>query len=315
MTPDADLRAQLLAALAWQIELGADEAIGDDPVDHFALAAAQSARAAAREQAAPRDAGREPARNAEGQTEGRTARAPERERAAERAPARRPARPAAPEAAPEPPPAAVAAAEIAARCDSLDALRAALEGFDACPLKLGARNTVFADGDPAARVMIVGEAPGRDEDIQGKPFVGRSGQLLDRMLACIGLDRRAGDPARAVYITNTLPWRPADNRTPSADETAMLFPFLRRHIHLARPEFLLVMGATAARLLLNTETGITRLRGRWAMVEGRPALPTLHPAYLLRAPSAKREAWRDLLSLRAALDGEGPAIGDRQAHD
>ncbi|MFN3615516.1 MAG: uracil-DNA glycosylase family protein [Rubrimonas sp.] len=306
MTPDADLRAQLLAALAWQIELGADEAIGDQTVDHFALAAAQPVRAAAR------DAAGGPSRHAGGQSEGQTRRAPERgpDRAAERAPARNPARHAATEAAPEPPPAAVAAAEIAARCDSLDALRAALEAFDACPLKLGARNTVFADGDPAARVMIVGEAPGRDEDIQGKPFVGRSGQLLDRMLACIGLDRRAEDPARAVYITNTLPWRPADNRTPSADETAMLFPFLRRHIHLARPEFLLVMGATAARLLLNTDTGITRLRGRWAMVEGRPALPTLHPAYLLRAPSAKREAWRDLLSLRAALDGEVPAIGD-----
>lgn len=312
MTPDADLRAQLLAALAWQVELGADEAIGETPVDRFALAEAAvrkaarepSSRSAAPHGGGPRETGLQEAGPRDGAFRGAAAR-PERGEAADDRGRRRPA--AAP-ATPEPPPAAVAATEIAARCDSLDALRAALEAFDGCALKLGARNTVFADGHPTARVMIVGEAPGRDEDIQGKPFVGRSGQLLDRMLACIGLDRREADPARAVYITNTLPWRPADNRTPSADETAMLAPFLRRHIQLANPAVLLVMGATAARLLLKTETGITRLRGRWAMVEARPALPTLHPAYLLRAPSAKREAWRDLLSLRAALDGETPAI-------
>lgn len=274
----AALRAEMLAALAWQVELGADEAIADAPIDRFAL----EADAAARRRAAPTPAP---------------------------APAPRP--PAALRAVPVAPQtdAARAAREIAAGCGDLASLAAALAAFDGCALKQGARTCVFADGDPAARVMIVGEAPGRDEDIAGKPFVGRSGQLLDRMLAAIGLDRRAADPAQGVYITNVLPWRPVENRAPSTDEAAMLAPFVARHIALAQPEFLVLMGAAAARLLLQTPEGILKLRGRWRRAaDGRPALPTLHPAYLLRSPAAKRLAWRDLLSLRAALDGEAPQV-------
>jgi DNA polymerase len=289
MSAMADLRAEMLAALAWQVELGADETIGETPVDRFAAERDRKARSA------PAPAAENPKPDA------RTA--PDAPRPIR--PAGQPT-PAAPKAAPSEP--ARQAAEIAAGCDTLDALRAALAAFDGCALKMGARNCVFADGNPAARVMIVGEAPGREEDAQGKPFVGRSGQLLDRMLACVGLDRRAEDRAAAAYITNTVPWRPIDNRTPTPDETAMMAPFLKRHIELADPEFLVLMGGASAKLLLNTQEGILRLRGRWGRVLGRPALPTLHPAYLLRNPAAKRQAWRDLLSLRAALDGEAPAL-------
>jgi DNA polymerase len=200
------------------------------------------------------------------------------------------------------------AAAIAAGCADLAALRAALAAYDGCALKAGARNCVFSDGNPAARVMIVGEAPGRDEDRLGKPFVGRSGQLLDRMLAAIGLDRAAEDPARAVYITNVSPWRPLENRKPARDETAMLEPFVRRHIALAAPEIVLLMGATAAQTLMGSTEGVLKLRGRWRRLTetGAPALATLHPAYLLRQPAAKRLAWRDLLALRAVLDGAPP---------
>jgi DNA polymerase len=158
--------------------------------------------------------------------------------------------------------------------------------------------------------MIIGEAPGREEDIAGKPFVGRSGQLLDRMLAAIGLGRASEDLSRAVYITNVLPWRPVGNRTPAGDEVAMLLPFLRRHVELAAPRVLVLMGASAAGALLGEGPGILRRRGQWAKVAGfgpapLPVLPTLHPAYLLRNPAAKRMAWRDLLALGAWLDGEG----------
>jgi len=156
----------------------------------------------------------------------------------------------------------------------------------------------------------VGEAPGREEDREGRPFVGRSGQLLDRMLAAIGLSRRAETPETAVYITNVIPWRPLENRTPSDDEISMLAPFARRHIELARPEALLLLGNAPTRALCETTTGITRMRGKWREVLGIPALPTFHPAYLLRQPQLKREAWRDLLALRARLDaGSGGGAG------
>jgi DNA polymerase len=157
--------------------------------------------------------------------------------------------------------------------------------------------------------MVVGEAPGREEDLAGKPFVGKSGQLLDRMLAEIGLDRRRDDPDSGAYITNVVPWRPVENRTPSADEIALLAPFALRHVELADPDFLLLTGASSARALLGATEGVLRLRGRWRRGPGgRPCLPTLHPAYLLRAPAQKRLAWRDLLSLRAALDGASVAF-------
>ncbi|MEE9454757.1 MAG: uracil-DNA glycosylase [Paracoccaceae bacterium] len=191
---------------------------------------------------------------------------------------------------------------IAAACNDLDALHRAVKDFEGCALKRGARNTVFADGNPAARVMIIGEAPGRDEDIAGKPFIGRSGQLLDKMLAAIGLDRIAEDPEQAVYITNVLPWRPPQNRDPLADEKAMMKPFLQRHIELVKPQILLLVGNPASQTLLDTTQGVTRLRGAWHRVLDIPALAIFHPAYLLRTPIKKREAWADLLMLKAKLN-------------
>ncbi|MEM6466935.1 MAG: uracil-DNA glycosylase [Pseudomonadota bacterium] len=195
-----------------------------------------------------------------------------------------------------------ASTPLATTAQDLDGLRAAMEGFDGCALKQGARNLVFSDGQAAARVMIVGEAPGREEDRIGKPFVGRSGQLLDAMFAAIGLARDAEDPAHALHITNTLPWRPPQNRDPSTDEIAMMKPFLLRHIELADPEVLVLMGNPATKTLLDTKTGITRMRGIWAEVLGRPALPMFHPAALLRDPTKKALAWADLLALKTKLE-------------
>ncbi len=202
--------------------------------------------------------------------------------------------------------AAADARAIAAACRSLDELAAALASFDACPLKRTATQLCFADGNPDARVMLIGEAPGRDEDIQGKPFVGRSGQLLDRMLAAAGLSRRAPEREASVYITNAIFWRPPGNRTPTEAETAMCLPFLMRAIELQRPDFIVCLGATPTQRLTARSDGILKLRGKWydCEVAGRkvPLLATLHPAYLLRQPAQKRLAWRDLLALRQALD-------------
>lgn len=189
----------------------------------------------------------------------------------------------------------------AGKAATLAELEAAIRAFDGCPLKRTAMNTVFADGNPKARVMLVGEAPGEDEDRQGLPFVGVSGKLLDQMLKAVGLDRTS------VYISNILPWRPPGNRSPTPGETATCLPFIRRHIALAAPEILVFLGGTAAKTLLNTTQGVTRLRGRWIDCpldgEGKiiPALPMLHPAYLLRNPASKKEAWRDMLLLAERL--------------
>ncbi|MEM7521087.1 MAG: uracil-DNA glycosylase [Pseudomonadota bacterium] len=246
-----------LAALDWQIELGATEAIGDAPVDRYAL------------EAAP-------------------------EKPTPRAPAPL-AAPAVALAAADP----VAQAQVLAdAAQTLEDLRAAMAAFEHCALKRGARNLVFSDGIPGARVMFVGEAPGRDEDLQGKPFVGRAGQLLDRMLAAIDLSRQ--DAAAPVYITNVLPWRPPQNRDPKPEEIAMMKPFLLRHIELASPEVLVLVGNWSCQTLLG-KRGITRLRGQWDTATGRPALPIFHPAYLLRSPAFKRETWADLLTLKAKL--------------
>jgi len=197
---------------------------------------------------------------------------------------------------------------LAARCQTLDALRQAIEGFNGCPLKETARTTVFADGNPEAPVMFVGEAPGQEEDLQGRPFVGPAGKLLDKMLSAIGRDRSS------VYISNILNWRPPGNRTPTVQEAMMCLPFIRRHIHLVRPEVVVLLGGTAAKHLLDTSEGIMRLRGRWTQLMlddfGEhivPALPTLHPAYLLRQPSHKRLAWQDFLALAARLAALGPS--------
>ncbi len=211
----------------------------------------------------------------------------------------------APAAAPAPVPeekidAAAEAKAAAKSCDDLNALKAAMAAFEHCELKRGARNLVFADGNPQARVMIIGEAPGRDEDREGRPFVGRAGQLLDRMLAAIDLGRDAQAVENACYITNVLPWRPPQNRDPKPEEIAMLLPFLQRHVELVDPQVIVLMGNISCQAGLGRR-GITRLRGQWAEAYGRPALPMFHPAYLLRNPHAKREAWADLLELTARL--------------
>ena len=192
------------------------------------------------------------------------------------------------------------ARQAAENAPNLTALQAALAAFEHCELKRGARNLVFADGNPTARVMIIGEAPGRDEDQQGKPFVGRAGQLLDKMLAAIDMDRHSENRENAVYITNVLPWRPPQNRDPKPEEIAMLVPFLQRHVDLRNPDLIVLMGNSSCQAGLG-KRGITRLRGQWAQAYGKPALPMFHPAYLLRNPMAKREAWADLLDLKSRL--------------
>lgn len=196
---------------------------------------------------------------------------------------------------------AVAIARAAAdHAADLPALATAMAAFELCELKKGAQKFVFSDGNPAARVMIVGEAPGREEDRAGKPFVGQAGQLLNKMLAAIGLDRTAENPAHSVYITNVLPWRPPSNRTPDEAEIAMMLPFLERHVALANPDVLVLMGNTPCQALLG-RAGITRIRGQWMDVLNRPAMPMFHPAYLLRQTAAKRDAWADLLALKSKL--------------
>ncbi|HEV2652157.1 MAG TPA: uracil-DNA glycosylase [Rhizomicrobium sp.] len=264
-----------LAALNWLIEAGADEALVDAPVNRF------NAR-----------------------------------------PAREEPKPAAPAPAPRPPtpsegtrplaaikPTTLAplatdgfgsAMELAARAQSLPELKAALEAFDGSQLKKLAKNTVFADGNPASRILFIGEAPGQDEDRAGLPFVGRAGKLLDRMMTAIHLDRTS------AYIINVMPWRPPDNRNPDPGEVAICIPFLRRHIELAAPEMIVLLGAVSARHVLGLNDGIMKLRGRW--LEYRvgekmiPVLPTLHPAYLLRQPAHKKLAWRDLQAVAEKME-------------
>jgi len=188
---------------------------------------------------------------------------------------------------------------LAAKCASLKDLREAVAGFEARSHFPAARNLVFSDGNPDADLMLIGEAPGEQEDLQGKPFVGRSGQLLDRMLAAIGRDRTN------TYITNVLPWRPMGNRTPTQQEGLIFLPFLMRHIELANPKLCVALGGSSAKLLMHTNQGIMSFRGTWGTLEAGaltvPILPTLHPAYLLRNSLAKREAWHDLLNMKQRL--------------
>jgi DNA polymerase len=204
---------------------------------------------------------------------------------------------------PSPDAAVMAAREMARSAGNLDELRAILERFEGCALRATASRLVFADGNPAAPVMFVGEAPGRDEDLAGLPFVGRSGKLLDRMLAAIGLDRSC------AYIANIVPWRPPGNRTPTPQESAICLPFVRRQIELADPNLLVCLGQPATQALLGTTDGITRTRGRsFAYHTGAReirAIPTFHPAYLLRQPLQKRLAWRDFLTIKKALASGG----------
>jgi len=202
-------------------------------------------------------------------------------------------------------PALERAADAAGTCGDLDALRQAIADFDGSSLRETATNLVFGDGNPQASLMLLGEAPGADEDRQGLPFVGVSGQLLDRMMECIGFDRTS------FYITNILPWRPPGNRQPTASEIGMFLPFVRRHIALVRPAVLLLLGGTALKALADTNQGIMRTRGRWfdleipTLIDPVPAIPTFHPAFLLRQPGQKRAAWRDLLALRTRLEEMG----------
>ncbi|MCI2395420.1 uracil-DNA glycosylase [Aliiroseovarius sediminis] len=252
------------ALLEWHIELGAVDAIGDAPVDRYTLEPRQSKP--------------------------------------EEKPLSQPvARPAKPTAAPQTDYVALAKQSAAAAGD-LAALHAAIAAFEGCELKRGARNTVFCDGNPAARVMIIGEAPGRDEDIEGKPFIGRAGQLLDRMFAAIGMSRGATQSKDAIYITNVMPWRPPNNRDPSAEEIAMMVPFLERHVQLVAPDLLVLMGNTPCQTVLGRK-GIVKIRGNWDDAWGKPVMPMTHPAYLLRNPAAKREAWADLLAIQSKLRG------------
>ncbi|MBS0244989.1 MAG: uracil-DNA glycosylase [Proteobacteria bacterium] len=265
MSPDLSPRD----LLAFYLDAGVDALVGEEPVDRFAAVEAPPA--------APRTAAQRPAPVA-------------------------PARPAA-AAAPTviaPDEAAMAARAAAKSAATLDELRAILEGFDGCALKATATRTVFADGNPQARVMLVGEAPGRDEDIEGLPFVGRSGKLLDQMLKAIGLDRTS------VYIANIVPWRPPGNRTPTPQESAICLPFILRQIELADPDILVCLGGPSAQTLLNIKDGITKTRGKWFTFDtGKReirAIATFHPAFLLRSPLQKRFAWRDLLAIKKALD-------------
>jgi len=275
--------------IAFYLDAGVDALLGDEPVD----------RLAEETKAVP-----PPQR---GKTDGAAFLGGSDGQAAVPAPfsdkVRRAGAPAAASAfAPATPEAAIMAAREAARsARSLDELRGLLESFEGCMLRATATRLVFAAGNPQARVMFVGEAPGRDEDISGIPFVGRSGQLLDLMLAAIGLDRTS------AYIANVVPWRPPGNRTPTPQETAICLPFIRRQIELADAEILVCLGQPATQTLLGTKDGITRTRGRWFKFEtGRReirALPTYHPAFLLRSPLQKRLAWRDFLALKKALVG------------
>lgn len=257
-----------LALLEWQIELGADEGVGEETVNWFEIGPG-SARVPPVAAGAP---------------------------VAAQGPAVAP-----PALAEKVDPVLVAQA-LADGAGSLAALAEAQAGYELCELRRGARNFVFADGNPAARVMIIGEAPGRDEDLAGKPFVGRAGQLLDRMFAAIGLSRGTPDAEAAFYITNVMPWRPPQNRDPEAAEIAMMLPFLTRHVALADPDVIVLVGNTSCAAALGRR-GITRLRGTWTEAFGRPAMPITHPAYLLRNPAAKREAWSDLLAIKQRLLG------------
>lgn len=201
--------------------------------------------------------------------------------------------------APPPDVATQSARDAAATAKTLDELRSLLDAFDGCALKTTATRLVFSDGNPEAKIMLVGEAPGRDEDIQGLPFVGRSGQLLDRMLAAIGLDRTK------VYIANVIPWRPPGNRTPTPQETQICLPFIRRQIELVDPDVLVCLGNPSSQTLLNTREGIMKTRGKWVQYDtGKRtirAMPTFHPAYLLRSPIYKRLAWQDLRAIKTTL--------------
>jgi uracil-DNA glycosylase len=271
--------------IAFYLDAGVDALLGEEPVDRFAdETPLPSPTALRRPESASSPAAGGNAPTARLRSDEGSAGPP----------------PAAP-APPSPDVAVMAAREAAKSAQNLDELRALLENFEGCMLRATASRLVFADGNPAGHLMFVGEAPGRDEDIAGLPFVGRSGKLLDLMMQAIGLDRTK------VYIANVVPWRPPGNRTPTPQETAICLPFIRRQIELADPDILVCLGQPATQTLLGTKEGITRTRGRWLKYDtGRReirAIATYHPAFLLRSPLQKRLAWRDFLALKRALAG------------
>jgi DNA polymerase len=282
-TSPADPR-NLAALLAWQAAAGADEALMEAPVDRYKTSAAAPARKPAAVEAPARPAA-----------------APGTQAVKPKPAASRPARTTAKPTPASLTPAAASARELADAATSLEELVEALAAFDGCALKKTATNLVFGDGNPAAKIMFVGEAPGADEDRAGKPFVGVSGQLLDRMLAWIGLDRTK------FYITNIVFWRPPGNRTPTSSEVGACLPFVARHIELVAPAILVPVGGPASETLLHRGEGIGKSHGRWydyqtpGLAAPIPAMPIFHPAFLLRAPAQKRAAWRDLLRLEQKM--------------
>ena len=282
-------RPEIIDLLKFHIEADCAEVLDGMPVNHFA-----EVEPASPEQETPGYTTSE--------KKGPAAHAGLKDRIAPLTPPKTPAvvtgqiNPAAPENS-----AARDSATLAKNATTLDDLAAALENFEGCGLKKTAKSTVFSDGESSARIMLVGEAPGQDEDRTGKPFVGRSGQLLDAMMATIGLSR-----ASNLYIANVIPWRPPGNRAPSTDELETCKPFILRQIELIAPKIIVLVGGTSAKTLLSTETGITRLRGNWQTLKigGRdiPALPFFHPAYVLRRPETKIDVWADLCALKQKLD-------------
>jgi uracil-DNA glycosylase len=291
MTPDRDAPTKSLSAslaarelLAFYQEAGVDALLGEFPVDRLAGDPPGDIPAAASEAVAPRSSPQvaappaQPPRTVFARDLDSKGRAP---------------------APPSPDAAVMAAREAARTAASLEDLRAIVERFEGCALRNTATRLVFADGNPRSRVMFVGEAPGRDEDIHGLPFVGRSGKLLDLMMAAIGLDRAS------AYIANIIPWRPPGNRTPTPQESAICLPFILRQIELANPDVLVCLGGPSAATLLNIRDGILKARGRWFTHQTGTrdirAIATLHPAYLLRQPLQKRLAWRDFLAIKKAL--------------
>jgi uracil-DNA glycosylase len=301
MCPDRP--TELRTLLTFYMEAGVDTFLEDEPVDRLAadmpeaLASSTAAPAqalGAPDRDGPQKAQRDPPQPSHVPISPTDPDVPQR---FELGPPARLEAPAKPDAA------VMAAREAAASATSLEVLRTILDRFEGCGLRLTAKRLVFADGNPQAPVMFVGEAPGRDEDAAGLPFVGRSGQLLDRMMAAIGLNRSS------AYIANVIPWRPPGNRTPTPQESQICLPFIRRQIELANPEILVCLGGPSAQTLLGIKDGIRRARGRWHIYDTGSreirAIATFHPAYLLRTPIEKRFAWRDFLAIRQALEKNG----------
>ena len=269
-----------LEHLDWQLSAGVDIALSDAPINRFEAVEPAPRAAAAKAAPSPDSA---------------------LARRLSRDPIPSPRRPENSGQAVMPDESAIQAAREQARSAStIEALHSLLQHFEGCNLRRSAKNLVFADGNPAADIMFVGEAPGRDEDLQGLPFVGRSGQLLDKMMAAIGLSRDT------AYITNVIPWRPPGNRPPTPAETELCLPFIERHIELASPKVLVMLGGSSAKTLMKTTDGILRLRGKWTTLEigdqAVTAMATLHPAYLLRQTGQKKLAWQDFLKIRMRLD-------------